>query len=121
MQTGPRTVSTARRCSGFSPSRIASTSTRPTLPTAPDGGQGETVSVVRQFLHRLRDAPLVRHGRVQAADELVRLALLDEPLELGEALLEPRAVERRAARAANLRMLRRADLLALAEELLVQL
>src|SRR3954471_23775624 len=121
MQTGPRTVSTARRCSAFSPSRIGSTSTRSTLPTAPDGGQGETVSIVCQFLHRLRDAPLVRHRRVQIADELVRLAPLDEPLELREPLLEPRAVERRTARAADLRVRSRADGLALAEELLVQL
>jgi len=29
MQTGPRTVSTARRCSGFSPSKIAAASTGP--------------------------------------------------------------------------------------------
>jgi hypothetical protein len=28
MQTGPRTASTARRCSGFSPAKIRSTSMR---------------------------------------------------------------------------------------------
>jgi len=28
MQTGPRTVSTARRCSGFSPAKMGSRSTR---------------------------------------------------------------------------------------------
>jgi hypothetical protein len=29
MQTGPRTISTARRCSGFNPSKIAASFTGP--------------------------------------------------------------------------------------------
>ena len=56
MQTGPRTASTARRCSGFSPAKTSSETTRPRLPGAQEGVCAGSVKARRRSRRRrLRD------------------------------------------------------------------
>ena len=97
MQTGPRTASTARRCSAFRPPIVGSLVT-----DRPEAVQPSVTVVTRLSRSVLRDcrldalAALLDHRR-QPGDELERLALGDEPLELAELLLEPRGVDRSGA------------------------
>src|SRR5581483_3288809 len=65
--------------------------------------------------------PRLLHHRGELRDQLQRLALLDEPLELGELLFEPGGVDRRPGDGEDLRVRRRGDGLSLAPQLLVQL
>src|SRR5581483_4615919 len=66
-------------------------------------------------------SPRLLHHRGELRDELQRLALLDEALELAQLLFEPGGVDRRPRDGEDLRVGRLADRLALAPELLVQL
>ena len=52
MQTGPRTASTARRCSGFSPAKTSSETTRPRLPGAQEGICAGSVKARRRSRRR---------------------------------------------------------------------
>src|SRR5690242_2881586 len=103
MHTGPRVASAALRCSSFSPSRISTAPPYPRRWTALDellsrkcvffGG-----ALRRRGVRELRDA----HHRRQARDDLERLRLAHQPLELAELLLEPGRVDDRPADAHDL-------------------
>src|SRR5437868_9160765 len=124
MQTGPRTASTAQRCSAFTPATIASTSMRPPY------GRGETepcrvcdelVDGVFEDGRVDLDTPRRADHRREPRDHVERVAALDHPLELSELVLEPLGVDRVPRGAEDLRMRRRPDVLALVPQLLVQL
>src|SRR5581483_2338228 len=69
----------------------------------------------------LADAARLAHHRAESRDELERVAVLDEALQLGELVLEPRRLDRRPLHAHDLRVLGRNDDLRLRPELLMQL
>src|SRR5438105_12252041 len=116
MHTGPRTASAARRCSGFSPSRGSTRAPYPRL-------RRDSVPLVQRVLeHRLaaRSDRLCDH-RAELGDERQGVTFVDEALEPGEGLLEPRGVDLGPRGAHDLRVRGRADGLALVPEHLVQL
>src|SRR4051812_28238781 len=112
MQTGPRTASAARRCSGFRPSSGSTEApyrrlrrppvTEPEL-LAPRGAS--TPSVQGVFEYRFgTDALRFRDHRAQLGHELGIRALVGEPLELGDRLFEPAVVDHRARSLHDLRV-----------------
>src|SRR5207302_2620233 len=119
MQTGPRTRSTAPRCSEFRPSKIALSSTAAPYPAR------WTILERRLFRNcvffRDRRTARVADHRRQPRDDLKRLVRVDEPLQLAERLLEPARVDHLPAHAQDLRMRRLLDRLGLAPEILVEL
>src|SRR5207244_2600088 len=127
MQTGPRTASAARRCSGFRPSRTWSALMRSTLEPPRDGPPREDarkrLERVPRVLNRLGalrrvGEPRLAHHRREARDQVQRLARVDEPLELRELLLQPRSVHRPARDAQDLRVARLRDVLVVGPALL---
>src|SRR5262245_53497881 len=130
--TGPRTASTARRCSAFSPSNTASPSTRPTLVSVRDDAARiharnapERASDVclcdlgrRLGTQRRRAA---KHEPAQARDHLERLAVPYQAFQVDELGLELRRVGAGALHAQDLRVHGRSDGLLGPPQLLVQL
>src|SRR5438105_5338634 len=122
MQTGPRTASAARRCSGFNPSRA---STAPPYPRQRTGlvkllSRKRVFFVRVQRRRRLEQARRAHHRR-EPRHGLERLTFPYQPLQLGELVLQPDRVDDRAAHAHDLRVRGRHRGLARAPELLVQL
>src|SRR4051812_15260415 len=116
MHTGPRTASAARRCSGFRPSRGSTASPYPPSRRAP------ATSVQRVFQKRSAPGSLrLPHHRAELRDDAERVGLVDEPLQVGERLLEPRSVDLGPRSAHDLRMRGRPNGLALVPEHLVHL
>src|SRR6266404_3719305 len=135
MQTGPRTASAARRCSGFRPS---SGSIRPRYRwprkdnvnevrnsrTWLKGEPGSHTAELVQCVFENRFAPCAhrfQHHRLQLRDDADGVAFFDQALEVGECVLEPDCVDLRPRGAHDLRMRGRAYRLALVPEHLVHL
>src|SRR5204863_5670303 len=100
-----------------------------TLDSGPDGAarnrtrtRDESVSLVQRVFEHGRTDPLrLAHHRRELRHHLERLAASDHLVELRQLLIEPCARNRWPRRPQDLRVARRADRLALAPELLVQL
>src|SRR5262249_13198805 len=116
VQTGPRTASAACRCSVFRPSRGPTEAPYRRLRRAPG------TSVQRVFQNRFGADPLrlVDH-RAELADDAERVAVVDEALQLREALVEPVVCDHGAGGAHDLRMRGGTDHLAVVPEHLVDL
>src|SRR5437764_1233334 len=99
MQTGPRVASTAARCSSFSPANIRSAFTR-TAHRSPRVGRIRSRSGL---------ALRIPDDRAQLRNHLERVALVGQPLELGELLLQPLVVDARPRQPPDLGMVRVPD------------
>src|SRR5947209_4930434 len=125
MQTGPRTASAARRCSGFRPSR---TSTGPRYRPVLTVAVPKRKLLVKRVLElglALDDgcdsAWLLGRRRSEPRHHLERVPGGGEAFELGQHVLEPPRVDGRPRRAKDLRVPGRRHALVLRPELLVQL
>src|SRR5581483_6213295 len=116
MQTGPRTASAARRCSRFRPAR-ASTGSRYRRPRR---AAATSVQRVFQDPFAANAVRLLDHRR-EPRDDAQRVPLVDEPLELGELLLEPVVADHGPRGTHDLRVRGGADGLAVVPEHLVDL
>ena len=99
MHTGPRTVSAARRCSGFRPSRGSTEPPYPPLRRAP------VTSMQRVFQNRFgADAVGLFDHRRDLRDRAERVGVLGQALEFRKTILEPLGVDRRPGGAHDLRV-----------------
>src|SRR5437868_2372529 len=108
MQTGPRTASAARRCSGFRPSRTSTGPRYRSVLTAAVPKRKLLVERVLELRLALDDgcdsARLLGRRRSEPRHDLERVAGVRKALELQQHVLEPPGVDRRPRRAEDLRM-----------------